>query len=139
MAYAASSPVSAAVFGLLQAAAMVSALPGGWHDDVPQNPTYPFGWYEVRERDIRGFGTGGMPEVELRTHIFSTYGGLAEAQEANRVAIGLLKDQALTVDGYAQAGLVFYDETVPLPDQELNGQKVHELVSFYRVYVEESL
>lgn len=141
MAFSALSPVAEAVFGLLQDATLLAALPGRWHDDVPQAPTYPFGWIEVRERDVRGFGTGGLPEVELRTHIFSQRGGtragIAEAQEANRLTIGVLKDQAVTVTGYAQCGRIFYDETILLPDEELNGVKVHELVSLFRVYVEE--
>ena len=42
------------------------------------------------------------------------------------------------MSGYRQAGLIFYDETVLLPDEELNGVKVKELVSSFRIYVEES-
>ena len=141
MPYSAASPVSVAVFALLQDATLLAALPGGWHDDVPQNPTYPFGWYEIAREDdsLRGFGAGGLPSIELRTHIFSKYGGLKEAQEANRLAIGVLKDAALgTVTGYQQAGHVFYDETVTLPDEDLNGVKVHEVVSFFRIFVEQA-
>lgn len=141
MAFSALSPVADAVFGLLQDAALLAVLTGGWHNDLPQAPTYPCGWIEVRERDVRGFGTGGLPEVALRTHIFARRGGtragIAEAQEANRLTIGVLRDQAVTVTGYTQCGQIFYDETILLSDEEVNGVKVHEVVSMFRVYVEE--
>ena len=52
-------------------------------------------------------------------------------------AIAALKDTALTVSGYTQAGLVFYDETVLLPQEEIHGIKVHEVVAMFRAYVEE--
>jgi hypothetical protein len=137
--FSAASAVSVAVFALLQDATLLAALPGGWHDDVPQQPTYPFGLYEIAgERDERGLGTGGLPALELRTHIYSQFGGMAEAQAANRLTIAALKDAALTVVGYQQCGLVFYDETVLLRDELVNGVKVHELVSMFRIYVEEA-
>lgn len=138
MADLALEPVAEALFTLLQDDDLLEALPGGWHDDVPQQPTYPFGWYELRERDIRGLGTGGLPEIELRTHIFSEYAGLTEARTAARLTVAVLKDVALTVTGYSMCGHIFYDETIPLSDQELNGIKCHEIVSMFRIYVEEA-
>lgn len=138
MANVAAEPVSEAVFALLQDAAVQAALPGGLHDDVPANPGFPFGWYEIAsEIDRRGFGGGGLPELELRTHVFSLFAGKAEAQAANRLIVGVLKDAAIMVTGYRQCGTVFYDQTIPIPDGELDGVKVHEIVSFFRVYVEE--
>lgn len=131
-------PVSQAVYARLRSdSTLLAALPGGIRDDVPQTPTYPFLWYEVQERDIRGFGTGGLPEVELRLHVFSTYAGLQDAQTAMRLAIARLKDVALTVTGYAFCGHVFYDETILLSEEVINGVKVRELVSAFRLYVEE--
>jgi hypothetical protein len=139
MAYSAASPVAEALYAVFQDAALQAALPGGMHDDVPGDPTYPFGWYEIpTENDVRGFGTGGLPEVEVRVHIFSHFGGLAEAQAANRLVIGLLRDVALSVTGYTQCGRVIHDGSRTLPDEELHGVKVHEVVSFFRIYVEES-
>ena len=139
MAYLALSPVSVGIYTALNVAALTTLAPGGIVDDVAQGTSFPFVWYEVREsRDVRGFGTGGLPEIELRVHTFSQYEGMKEAQAINQKVIELLRDQAITVTGYDQAGLCFYDETVPLPDEELNGVKVKELVSFFRIYVEES-
>lgn len=136
------SPLSealAAVF--IQDAALQALTPGGWHDTtLPANhDTFPAGIFEVYEpRDERGFGTGGMPLVEIRTHTFSKHGGLREAQAINRRVVQLLKDRSLTVEGYAQAGQVFYDETAPPIDELVNGVQCHELVSYFRTYLEEA-
>jgi hypothetical protein len=138
VAYLSLDPVSAAVYSTLNVAALTALAPGGVTDYPKQGTTFPFVWYEVREEEGRGFGMGGFPEVTLRVHAFSTYEGLKEAQSVIQKAIQLLKDQALTVTGYTQAGLVFYDETVSLPDQIINGVSCHELVASFRIYVEET-
>ena len=131
-------PVSLAVFAKLQGDETLQGLtPGGWHDDLPQAPTYPCGWFEVRERDIRGFGTGGLPEVELRTHVLTAYAGKVEAMRINSRVVQVLKDAALVVEGYDQCGLIFWDDSAPIADEEINGVKVKEIVGFYRIYVEE--
>lgn len=138
MAYLSLDPVSSGVYTALNVASFTALATGGLSDDPAQGVAFPFVWYEVREvQDVRGFGTGGLPEVELRVHTFSEYQGLKEAQAINAKAIELLRDQAITVSGYRQAGLVFYRETVPLPFQELNGVTVHELVSTFTIFVEE--
>ena len=139
MPYSAASPVTEAIYARLQDATLLATLTGGVHDDVPQTPTYPFAWLEMfREQDARGLGTGGLPEIEFRTHVFSQFGGMAQAQEANRLIVGLLKDYALTVTGYAMCGHIFYRETVTLPDEEINGIKCHEAVSIFTVFVEDN-
>ena len=136
MPFLALSPVSAAIYTALNVAGVTALAPGGVHGDVPQPAVFPFVWFEVQERDVRGFGTGSLPEVALRVHAFSTYEGPYEAQTIIAKVIELLKDQALTVAGYAQCGLVFYDETVALPDEAINGVKCYELVALFRIYVE---
>lgn len=141
--YSALGPASAAIFALLKAdATLAAALTGGWQDSIAQGTLLPCGLYEVDERDVRGFGTGGMPEVDLRTHVFtqrgSTTGGLAQAKELNRLTVGVLKDAALTVAGYAHCGRVVYHESIPLPIEELNGVPVHEIVSTFTIWLEET-
>lgn len=137
MASLALSPVAVAVYGKLNVAAVTDLATGGVHDDVPQAPTFPFVWYEVSEREGRGFGTGGFPEIEIRVHVFSQYEGMSEAQSILLQAIAALKDKSLTVSGYTQAGLVFYDETVSFPNEEILGVKTHEAVAMFRTYVEQ--
>jgi hypothetical protein len=133
MATSALSAVSAAVFKLLQDLAAA----GGVHEDLPQSPTLPIVLYEVQQRDIRGFGTGALLELELRTHVYSRAVGRREGQDLDALVIGRLKDQALPVaGGFTQCGLVFYDDTLQVPDEELNGVKVHETLSRFRIYVE---
>lgn len=138
MAYLALSPVSAAVYSTLNVSGLTALAAGGIRDDVPQSTAFPFVWYEVRETDRRGLGTGGLPEVELRVHVFSTYAGMKQAQEIAAKVVELLRDASLTVTGYAQCGRVFYDDTVSLPDEILNGVHVRELVVLFRIYVQES-
>lgn len=138
MAYLALSPVAAAVYTKLNVAALTVLATGGIHDDLPQAPTYPCILFDLQERDLRGFGGGGLPEVALRVHTFSTAEGLKSARAINQKVIELLRDAALTVTGYAQCGRVFYDETIQLLAQDIGGIKVHELVSQFRIYVQES-
>jgi len=135
--YSALQPVSAALFGVLQDPGILAVLTGGWFDDVPATFTFPFGIYEVEERDAGGLGPGAFPEIIIRTHIYSQYGGNAQAQEANRLTIKQLRDQALPVTGYNNAGLIFWESSIPLPEEELGGLKVHELVSTFRFYLDE--
>lgn len=133
----AATPVGAAVFAVLQDAALQSASGGRVYGDVPEDPIFPFVLYETDERDIRGFGTGGLPEVTLRTHVYSTSRSKAEPNAINRQVVALLKDAELTIAGYDQCGTVFYDDTLSFPDEELDGVKCHEIVSNFRVYCEE--
>jgi hypothetical protein len=138
--YSALGPVGEAIYGvLLQDPELVAHAPGRIYDDLPQNPEYPCVSYEVSAIEHRGLGGGSLPEVELRTHVFSVYGGLTEAREIDRLIIGLLRDTAIPIDPtlYATCGRVFWDTTTPLPPVERNGVLVHELVSIFRIYVEE--
>lgn len=137
MAYSVLSPVSAAVFGKLNVAALLALAPGGVVDDVPQNPTFPFVLYEVSEREVGGFGLGALPEVTLRVRAYSQYAGMKDAQTIIAKVIELLRFQSLTIMGYDQCGQVFWDDTVTLPNEELNGVKVHEVVANFRIYAEE--
>ena len=135
----AASPVSEAIFGLLNDATLQTDVGGRIFDDIPQDTIRPCVLYEIlTETDIHGFGTGGLPELDLRTHVFSDVGSLSEAQSINKSIVALLKDAAITVTGYTQCGLIFYRETVTLRSEELFGQKVHEIVSLFTVFVEQS-
>ena len=129
-------PVSIAVYGRLNVAGLTALVSTRIYDGVPQGVAFPFVFYELQERDLRGFGTGGLPEVRLRVHAYSTYEGSSEAEAIIAAAIGLLKDQSLTVTGYAHCGQVFYDETVLLADEAINGVACRELVASFRIYVE---
>jgi hypothetical protein len=141
MAYLVLSAVSTAIYTALNVAGLTALVSTRIYDDVPQDPTFPFVWYEVKERDVRGLGTRGLPEVELRVHVFSSvedYEGPKQAQTIGAKVIELLRDQPLTISGYAHCGLVFYDETQLFNDQIIAGVRVRELVSMFRIYAEES-
>jgi hypothetical protein len=135
----AANPVGEAVFGLLQDTTLQSATGGRVYDDLPEDTPRPCVFYEVvLETDRRGFGTGNLPEITLLTHVFSELGSLSEAQTINQQIVAVLKDQPLTVTGFAMCGQIVYRETVVLRDQELNGVKVHEIVSNFVIYVEQT-
>lgn len=142
MAYLSLNPVSTGIATLLNVAGLTALVSTRIYDDVPRAPQFPFVWYEVREsKDVRGFGTGGFPEVELRVHTFSssdTYNGMAEAHAITAKVIELLRDQAVTATGYAQAGRIVYDETILLANEIIAGVKCREMVARFRVYVEEA-
>lgn len=139
MAYLSLSPVSVGVFTLLNVAGLTALVSTRIYDDVPQAPTFPFVWLEVQEnRDLRGFGTGGFPEVQLRVHAFSQYEGAKEAQDIIAKVIELLRDQALSISGYNQGGRIVYDETTLLPNELIAGVKCRELVASFRIFAEEA-
>ena len=132
------SPASVGIYALLNVASLTALATGGIYDTVPQGVTFPFVFYEVDERDVRGFGTSGLPEVAIRVHAYSTSEKMSVAQAMLAKAIELLKDKALTVSGYTMCGHVFYDQTVVLPTEMINGIACHELVALFRAYVEEA-
>lgn len=135
----AANPVGEAVFAQLQDATLQAAIGGRLYDDIPRDTQRPCVLYEIfSERENRGLGTGGFPEVEIRTHVFSEVGSMAEAQAINLQIVALLKDALLSVTGYQQAGKVVYRESVPLRDQELHGVKVHEIVSRFTGWWEQT-
>jgi len=132
------SPVAVALYSTLNVASVTSLATGGVYDDVPQPATFPFVLVDVQEREQRGFGMGGLPEVRANVHVYSTYESWSEAQSIAKACIALLKDASLTVSGYAHCGLVFYDDTMLIPNEQINGVKCKELIAQFRIYVEES-
>ncbi len=133
-------PVGEAVFGLLQDDALQAATKGRVYDSLPEDPVRPCVWIEIfNESDRRGMGPGNMPEIELRTHVFSESGSNVEAQRIAQLIIALLKDVELSLSaaGFAPVGGIVYHETLPLTDQALNGIRVHELVSRFTIWVEQ--
>jgi hypothetical protein len=138
--------VGDAVYALFQDAALTALTPGGVHTDVPPDPSYPFLWFELRhDGNHGGLGTrpgrGSVPEVLVRLHVFqSEYGTMRDAQGVMARAIELLfEGPPLVVDGYTVcSGIPLPEiETIPLPDEELNGIKVLELVTNTTLIVEE--
>lgn len=139
MAYLSLSPVSVAIYTALNVAGLTALVSTRIYEVVPQAPTYPFVLYEVQERDERGMGSGyGLPEVELMVHALSQEETYAQAQTIIAKVIELLRDQTLTVSGYNMCGKVFYDRTERMPDADVNGVSVRELVAMFRVFVEEA-
>ena len=48
------------------------------------------------------------------------------------------ENAALVMTGYARCGTVTWHEQIPLPDEELAGVRVHEVVDNFTAYVEET-
>lgn len=138
MASLALNPVAAAVYTALNVEAVTNKAIGGVHDDLPQTVTLPCVLFSVHERPAGGFGTVALPEIDLRVHVYSQYAGWKEAHAVMQQVILKLKDRALTVSGYTQAGLVFYDGTQSVGESMIRGVKCKELMAMFRVYVEEA-
>lgn len=142
MSYVPFTPVGEALYALFQDATLLALLSAtGVVGDVPEDPIFPFLWYELLEtQQLGGFGTKpgtkALPEIEVRLHAFSDYAGGLKLNAILARAIQLLADPP-TVAGYS-AWAVFHDRTVPAQDAEMDGVKVKEAVSLHRLYVEES-
>lgn len=139
--------VGDAVYALFQDATLGALATGGVWTDVPAVPSFPFLWFEVlHQNNAGGLGTwpgrGSMPGVTLRLHVFaSDTATMRDAAVVMGRAVDLLFDtnQPLAVTGYTVAGArpLSEIETIPLPDEVLNGVKVHELVTNVDLIVEE--
>lgn len=134
---AASGPVTEAIFGLLQDATLQAAVGGRLFDDLPQGVTRPCVLVEIfNEQNIRGMGTTGPRELEVRTHVFSDLGSLSEAKSIDAQIVALMDLSVLAPTGFQACGTTWHHESVPLANQELSGVKVHEVVSIFTLTVE---
>lgn len=134
-------PVSAAIYGALNVAALTALATGGVTDDPQQGQAFPFVSYElIEEAELGGFGsrsgTDTLPLIELRVHVFTQTPGWTAANAIMAKVKDLLKT-APTVSGYASCA-IFHDRTVPLPDEQIAGKKCKELVGFFRLFVEQA-
>lgn len=143
-AYFALGPASVAVFTALNVSSLTSSLaPGGVHEVLPQGVTYPAVLFSLAEgRQLGGLGTkpgsGQLPEIELRVHVFDDYHGLKRCQAAMSEVVRLVTAGPLTVSGYRFCGgETFYDDALPLRDEVVAGERVQELVANFRFYVEQ--
>jgi hypothetical protein len=137
--YSALAPVSAALYGALNVAALTALAPGGVCDDVAQSTGFPFVLYEVTETPRPAFGTqpgiaGASTVVDLRVHVFSQYQGLQEAQGILAKVVELL-EQPVAVTGFS-SWAIFYDGAIPVGDELVAGVKCKELVGNFRLEVE---
>ena len=141
--YSAISPVSAAVYTALNVAALTDLAPGGVGDVIPQGNVRPYVFFEVSNpAQHGGFGTypghGDVPELEVRIHAISDQPNVSEAQGLVAMAIGLLFEATLVVNGYQ----VCSDKPMPdiqivnLGDQVIANVVVHEEVAIVRLIVE---
>jgi hypothetical protein len=137
--------VGDAVYALFQDATLQALVPGGVQSDVPPDPRFPFLWFElIHGSNYGGLGTrpgqGSVPGINLRLHVFQgDYGTRREAEIVMARPIELLFTTPLVVDGYIVcSGIPMSEiESLWLTDEELNGVKVHELVTSLDLIVQE--
>lgn len=130
------SAVSVGVYAALNVAGLTALVGSRIYDELPAAPTYPCVAYQVEKDEARGLGTRALDEITLRVSTLSTYADGSEGQAIVAKVEDLLKDVSLTISGHVVAGLTFWRRSVRLPDQEINGVKVHEWVSEFAIYVE---
>jgi hypothetical protein len=133
--YSALAPVSAALYGALNVAALTALAPGGVCDDVAQSTG-------VSVRAVRGDrdAAAGVRHaardrrrlarsIDLRVHVFSQYQGLQEAQGILAKVVELL-EQPVAVTGFS-SWAIFYDGAIPVGDELVAGVKCKELVGTF--------
>ena len=135
------SPLTVALLTALHADAPWLALcPGRAWDVLPQNVVWPASLVVVRvPQDLAGFGTGSLPAVEVRHHVFSKQGSMKEAHQIMNRTIELWKHVPidLAAAGFDHCGGAFWcDEVTPIPSTVVNGVQCHELVGMFRGYFE---
>jgi hypothetical protein len=140
MAYAALSPVSAAIFATLNVAGLTALVGSRLYDNLPPNPTFPCVLFTVRDRRIGSMGaaSGGPDEIELRVYVYSASESTKDAQTITQKVRELLRDKALTVTGYTQGGRVVWESTLEPTPEEITGVRVLEQVSLFRLWMVEA-
>jgi hypothetical protein len=136
------SPVSVGIYYALTDNTNVAGYVGTRvYDDLPENPTFPCVLISLSEdQQLGGFGTkpghGNLPEVRLRIYVFTQTGGMKTAQDiTDAILVALADPPDITASGFT-AWAIFHDATTPVPDSLIAGQKVQELVTDMRLYVE---
>lgn len=139
MTLTAASPLTEQIYARLQDASLQAATNGRISDSPPQDVALPFVWIEIfDETDDRGFGNGpALPQVTLRTHVFTQTDQLRIGQGINTQVVALLKDATLSSTGFKPAGTIVYRSTFTAPNEAISGQMCHEVISEFTVWQEE--
>ena len=137
MARSALEPVSEAVYAALNVSGLTS-LVGGLHESVPQSPTYPFVWWQLRETDTTGTFTQVFKTCDLSVHCFSTYQGSQEAQQVISKVVELLRGASLSPTAHT-ALIVTHEGTRAMADKRsASGELVKHLVAEFELLVSEN-
>jgi len=137
MARSALEPVGEAVYGALNVSAFTTLASGGVYDDPPQDVSYPFAWYTVREDDVDGTFGQAMKRCRVRVHAFSQYQGNQETQKILNKAVDLLRYTTPSLSNHT-ALLVTHESSTGLPDELINGVKTkHGVADFLYTVAED--
>lgn len=133
---------SAALDTALNVTGLVPTLCTGVFDFVPQGQAFPFVMIALQEHNASGFGTkpgtGSVWQLDGRVHIYSQAHGYAvEAHPILAKVKQLLADAPATLTG-GHSWAIFWDEAMPVGEQDVAGQRALELVANFRWMVEES-
>ena len=129
-------PVSEAVYGLLNVSAMQALATGGIYEDVPQDTSYPFVWYTVRENDVDGTFAQVFFDCRVTVHAFSQYEGNQENQTIINKAVDLLRNQTPSVTNFTALQLI-HNSSTGLPDEDINGIKTKHMMCEFQLTVSE--
>ncbi len=122
--------ISKAIHAALSANGAVTALlgtPPRLYDNPPEDPVFPYLTYgPIRSEDISGDGAVITNHI-MTLHIWSRYGGRAEAMNIVRVVTAALENTALTPgDIHLVRARTLYTDIFRAPD----GQTLHGLIRF---------
>jgi len=137
MARSALEPVGEAVYSALNVSAFTTLASGGVYDDPPQDVSYPFAWYTVREDDVDGTFGQAMKRCGVRVHAFSQYQGSQGPQQILNKAVDLLRYTTPSLSNHT-ALLVTHESSTGLPDELINGVKTkHGVADFLYTVAED--
>lgn len=142
MSYSALAAVATAIAAALDVPTVLALAPGGVYSHIPQTTTFPclrFGVAADAQR-YSGLGTapgaGQLSEIDLRVHLYSAYEGVTELHALLELVVQQLR-LPLTVVGHG-SWASFYDRATPIDGGDvIGGERVSELVAFFRLYVEQ--
>ena len=119
--WSALSPVAADLVSRLAGSPVLAA--GGVWDVVPDDPSYPFVFFEVFENPIDSYG-GGVQMMEIVLHVFSVARGMKEGRGILSEAINRLRDSSYYL----------HDQSMSWPNELVRGRQVTELIGRFRAF-----
>jgi len=129
-------PAAEAIYGLLNVSAMTTLATGGVYQDVPQDTSFPYVAFEVRENDTNGTFGQIFYSMGVDIHCYSQYEGNQQADTIISKAVQLLTYQTPSMSNFTALFLI-HDASTNLPDIDINGVPTKHLLAEFTLTVSE--
>ena len=129
-------PAAEAIYGLLNVSAMTTLATGGVYQDVPQDTSFPYLAFEVRENDTNGTFGQIFYSMGVDIHCYSQYEGNQQADTIINKAVQLLTYQTPSMSNFTALFLI-HDGSSNLPDIDVNVVPTKHLLAEFTLTVSE--